>query len=111
MYEVNTLLGDRELTGADWRRLLGAGLLVGAVLLVLAMNFISRDSSCEDAFIDGGSNYGEAAWSWVPLGTSCRWTEERHRIDRVKEPGWGLTATVGGMFVTGLGLLGTSKRR
>lgn len=103
---MNTLLGVRE-PRARWWRLLGVGLVVGAVLLVLAAKYLSEDSlRCEDAIVDGGSNYGEAEWSWVPLGTACRWTEERHGIDRVEEPGWGPTIIVGGMFVTGLGLLG-----
>lgn len=107
---MNTLLGAREPT-ARWPELLGAGLVIGALLLVLAANYLSRDSlHCEDAFVDGGSNYGEAEWSWVPLGTGCRWTGDRHGVDRVEEPGWGPTVIVGGMFVTGLGLLGTSKR-
>ena len=103
---------DVTAPSAHWRRLLGAGLVFGVVVLVLAANYLSRDAlRCEDALVDGGSNYGEAEWSWVPLGTTCHWTEERHGIDRVEEPGWGPTLLVGAMFVTGLGLLGTSKRR
>lgn len=93
------------------RRPLGAGLLVCAVLLVLAANYLSSDLHCEDAFVDGGSNHGEAEWSWVPLGTRCRWTEERHGIDRVDDPGWGPTIISGGMAVTGLALCATPKRR
>lgn len=91
------------------RRRFGVALLVGAVLLVLAAWFFSDDLNCEaDA---GESNYGEAEWSWFPVGTTCRWTEEVNGFDRFEEPGWAPTVVLAGMFLTGLGLALASPRQ
>lgn len=85
---------------------LGAALVLGAALLVLGAHSMSSDLKCEsDA---GDSNYGEAEWTWVPLGTTCRWTEERNGFDRVEEIGWGPTAVVAVPALLGVVLCGTS---
>lgn len=97
---------------APWHRLrrpLGMALVICAVLLVLAANYLSDDLRCEVE--PDTSTYGEAEWSWLPLGTGCHWTEERNGFDRVEDPGWGPTLVVGGMMVTGLLLLWTPKVR
>jgi len=85
--------------------------LACAALFVFGARFLSGNTSCParpEAF-EGESNYGEAEWTWFPVGTTCRWTEVENGFDRVEEPGWAPTILIAAMLTTGLGLVLSSS--
>lgn len=84
--------------------LLGVGLLACAAVFVLVAWFFSDDLRCP---VDGeDSNYGEAEWSWFPIGTTCRWTEAQNGFTGSEGPGWLPTLLIAAMVVgAGLAML------
>lgn len=72
-------------------------LVVGWVLtglvgtLGVAALLYGDDLWCEHA--TGDSDFGEASWSWWPVGLECTWSEaEGNLVTDHQEPTWGPTA-------------------
>ncbi len=113
---IITPLGDGEVeprTRSGRLRTLGwapgVAVLARALLLVLGAWFLSSDVACEVA--PGDSDFGAAEWSWLTVGTPCRWTVGLNGFDRLDEPGWVLTIVVAGMALIGMVLVVASLPR
>ena len=88
---------------------LGVAAIALPLLLVLGAWFLSSDFDCE--VTPGDSNFGTAEWTWLPVGTACRWTEELNGVDRLEAPGWLLTVVVAVTGLVGIVLLLASLPR
>jgi hypothetical protein len=76
---------------------------LGLAMLAVGLEALTgSDLGCEAKA--GDSNYGQAGWSWLPLGSECTWTQQGNGFDGHEEPGWGLTAYVGVVLVAGVGI-------
>lgn len=106
MHSVARLAWTKSGTQEGSLLLLGLALLAGATLIVSAARYLSDDLRCP---VDGEeSNYGEAQWSWFPIGTTCRWTAAQNGFDGVEGPGWMPTLLIASMVGVGLGLVSAS---
>ena len=90
------------------RLVLGVTLVAGAVLLVAGARELSHDTHCEATI--GDSNYGHATWSWLPLGTECRWTRAANGFEATREVGWGPTLLVSLVLAVGVAVVAASRR-
>jgi hypothetical protein len=64
-------------------------------------------TSCQQE--PGDSNYGEASWTWFPLGLECTYTEEANGIDEHEPADWGLTVVVAGLAGSGVVIHGARR--
>jgi hypothetical protein len=75
---------------------------------LLAVGLATREQgraslACEAKM--GDSNYGQADWSWFPLGNDCTWTRQSNGFDGHRSAGWYLTAYVAVVLVAGVGVV------
>lgn len=54
---------------------------VGWLGLIAVERAFKSDMTCD--LVEGGSDYGDATWSWFPPGVSCTWDLQPRGVDLV----------------------------
>jgi hypothetical protein len=81
--------------------------MVGALAVSAALYL--DDTLCEHE--TGDSDFGDASWSWWPLGIRCTWTEPSNLVTDHEDPSWGPTALTALYLATGVGLGSEARHR
>lgn len=81
---------------------LGMAVLSLAAVALLALT--NGDLPCPAPSDHGDSNFGQAKWSWLPLGNECTFTTATNGFDDQDGPGWGLTIFFAGTVAGGIGV-------
>lgn len=91
--------------------LLSVGWLLTGLVGALAVSFalFADDLWCEHE--TGDSDFGDATWSWWPLGIECTWTEPSNTVTDHEGPPWWPTVFTATYFSAGAGLVQAARKR
>ena len=80
--------------------------LVGGLAVSLVL--YAGDTGCEHE--TGDSDFGDASWSWWPLGIQCTWTEPPNLVSDHEDPSRGATAFTALYLAAGMALASEERR-